>query len=275
MGDDCFATIFFDNTEQKRTEERYKLVSENAADVIWLWDLVRGRCTYNSPSVRQLRGFSPEEALAQPLDQAMPPEVARRMAAQTQSRIAAVEAGDETARIRTDEIEFLRKDGTAVSTETVTRLLSDGSVTHMVGVTRDLSRRKEAEKNYRDIFEGALEGIYRTSPEGKNLAANPALARMLGFGSPEEVVSSVNDSAYQVWLDPGDRSLYTALLEAEGSVRGFECQYRRRDASSKTSPSVSGWKARRPGWKANSVRRRNWRALAGWPAAWRTILTTF
>ncbi len=233
MGDDCFATIFFDNTEQKRTEERYKLVSENAADVIWLWDLVQGRCTYMSPSVRQLRGFSPEEALPQPMDQAMPPEVASRIAAETQTRIAAVEGGDETARIRTNEVEYLRKNGTAVSTETVTRLLSDGSgkVTHMVGVTRDLSRRKEAEKNYRDIFEGALEGIYRTSPEGKNLAANPALARMLGYCSPEDIVSAVEDSAHQVWLDPGDRSRYTALLEAEGSVRGFECQYRRRDGS--------------------------------------------
>jgi PAS domain S-box-containing protein len=238
MGEDRFATIFFDITEQKRTEERYKLVSENAADVIWLWDLVAGRCTYISPSVRQLRGFSPEEVMAQPMDRGMPPETARKMAAETQGRIAAVERGDEAARIRTNEVEYLRKDGTAVATETVTKLLSDerGKVTHVVGVTRDLSRRKEAEKNYRDIFEGALEGIYRTSPEGKSLAANPALARMLGYNSPEEFVSAINDSAHQVWLDPGERSRYAALLEEEGSVRGFECQFKRKDG---TAISVS------------------------------------
>jgi PAS domain S-box-containing protein len=234
MGEDRFATIFFDITEQKRTEARYKLVSENAADVIWLWDLVEGRCVYVSPSVRQLRGFSPEEVLEQPMDQALPPDEARMMAAETESRIAALARGDETARIRTNEVGNLRKDGTAVATETVTRLISDdgGRVTHVVGATRDLSQRKAAERNYRDIFEGAPGGIYRTSPEGKCLAANPAMARMLGYGSPEEVVSSVNDSAHQVWLDPNDRARCTALLEQDGSVRSFECQFKRRDGTS-------------------------------------------
>ncbi len=233
MGDDRFATIFFDITEQKKTQARYELVSENAADVIWLWDQLEGRCVYISPSVRQLRGFSQDEALAQSMDQAMPPEAARMMAAETQSRIAAVEGGDETARIRTNEIEYLRKDGTAVATETITKLHSDerGKVTHVVGVTRDLSQRKEAEKNYRDIFDGALEGIYRTSPEGKSLAANPALAKMLGYDSPEEVVSVIDDSAHQVWLDPDERARCVALMEEQGSVRGFECQFKRKDGT--------------------------------------------
>ncbi|HMD69759.1 MAG TPA: PAS domain S-box protein [Bryobacteraceae bacterium] len=233
MGEDRFATIFFDITEQKRTEERYKLVSENAADVIWLWDLAEGRCIYISPSVRQLRGFSPEEALGQSMDRAMPPDAARKMAAETQSRIAAVESGDETARIRTNEVEYLRKDGTAVPTETITKLLSDerGRVSHVVGVTRDLAQRKEAEKNYRDIFEGALEGIYRTSAEGKCLAANPAMARILGYSSPEDIVSSIGDTAHQVWLDPDERQRCTARLEGEGSVRNFECRFRRRDGT--------------------------------------------
>jgi len=48
MGEDLFATIFFDITEQKRTQERYQLISENAADVIWMWDLEEGRCAYVS-----------------------------------------------------------------------------------------------------------------------------------------------------------------------------------------------------------------------------------
>jgi PAS domain S-box-containing protein len=233
MGGERFATIFFDVTEQKRTEERYKLVSENAADVIWLWDLVRGRCAYVSPSVLQLRGFSPEEALAQRMDQAMPPDVAAKMAAEAVRRIAALGSGDETARIGTNEIEFLRKDGATVATETVTKLLSGerGEVTHIVGISRDFSQRKEAEKNYRDIFEGALEGIYRTSPEGKCLAANPALARMLGYVSPEEAVAMIDDATHQVWLGPDDRAHYTALLETEGSIRGFECRFNRRDGT--------------------------------------------
>jgi PAS domain S-box-containing protein len=150
IAEDLFATIFFDITEQKRAQERYQLISENAADVIWLWDLEEGRCVYVSPSVQQLRGFSPEEILAQPTEQAMPGDTYRRIAAEAQTRRAAVDSGDEGARIQTNEVEFLRKDGTTVATETVTKLVSDarGKVRYIVGASRDITvlKRAEAEK---------------------------------------------------------------------------------------------------------------------------------
>jgi len=49
------------------------------------------------------------------------------------------------------------------------------------GFITDITELKEAERQYRDIFEGALEGMYRTTPQGRSLAANPALAKMLGY----------------------------------------------------------------------------------------------
>jgi PAS domain S-box-containing protein len=148
LEDDLFATIFFDVTEQKRTQERYKLISENAADVIWLWDLTEGRCVYVSPSVRHLRGFTPEELLAQSMDDAMPSDAYRMVLAETQNRIAAVKSGDEGARTRTNEVTYLRKDGTTVDTETVTKLLSDesGTVRHVLGISRDITERKRAQE---------------------------------------------------------------------------------------------------------------------------------
>ena len=147
MGEDLFATIFFDVTEQKRAQERYRLISENAADVIWMWDLEEDRCVYASPSVRQLRGFSPEEILAQPMDQAMTDDTHRMVLGEIQRCRAAVESGDESMRIRTNEIEFLRKDGTTVATETVTKLVSDarGKVRYVIGVSRDITNLKRAE----------------------------------------------------------------------------------------------------------------------------------
>ncbi len=150
MGEDLFATIFFDITEQKKTQERYELISENAADVIWMWDLEEGRCVYVSPSVEQLRGFSPEEILAQPMDRAMPDDTYRMVLGEIQRYRAAVESGDESARIRTNEIEFFCKNGTIVATETVTKLVSDarGKVRYVVGTSRDITglKRAEAEK---------------------------------------------------------------------------------------------------------------------------------
>ncbi len=144
---DLFATIFFDVTEQKKTQKRYQLISENAADVIWMWDLEEGRCAYVSPSVQQLTGFSPEEAMVQPLDQTMPGDTYRVVAAEIRSRIAAVESGDEGARIRTNEVECFRQDGTTVATENVSKLVSDarGKVRYIIGVSRDISELKRAE----------------------------------------------------------------------------------------------------------------------------------
>lgn len=90
--------------------------------------------------------------------------------------------------------------------------------------------RRTAEA-YRAIFEGALEGIYRTTIEGTNLAANPALVKMLGYDSEQEVVSAVTDSGHQVWLDPNERLHFLQLLNEHEVVRGYECQYKRKDGT--------------------------------------------
>ncbi len=106
----------------------------------------------------------------------------------------------------------------------------------IVGLLIHRSHRKSAEKSlrraehkYRNIFEGALEGIYETSPEGKNLTSNTALAKMLGYDSPEEVTSAITDSAHQVWVDPNQRLDYIRQLEHNGVVLNCECQYYRKD----------------------------------------------
>ncbi|MGO9690267.1 MAG: ATP-binding protein [Syntrophobacteraceae bacterium] len=86
-----------------------------------------------------------------------------------------------------------------------------------------------AEEKYRSIFENALEGIYETTREGKNLISNPALAKILGYDSPEEVVSAITDSAHKIWVDPNQRLDYVRLLEQNGVVLNYECEYYRKD----------------------------------------------
>jgi PAS domain S-box-containing protein len=90
----------------------------------------------------------------------------------------------------------------------------------------------ESEARYRGLLDGAIEGLFQTSPAGKLLMANPALARMLGYASVAEVVATITDSAAQVWVDPAERSRLLELLEAQGTVRGYECQFRRKDGTS-------------------------------------------
>jgi diguanylate cyclase (GGDEF)-like protein/PAS domain S-box-containing protein len=88
---------------------------------------------------------------------------------------------------------------------------------------------RKAEKKYRTIFENALEGIYQTSPSGRFLSANPSLARILGFKSAEEMMSSVYDIGTQMYMEPGRRKEFLRLIEETGEVKNFVSKVRRRD----------------------------------------------
>jgi PAS domain S-box-containing protein len=89
---------------------------------------------------------------------------------------------------------------------------------------------RTAEEKYRGIFENAIEGIYRTSPDGRFLEANPAMARILGYDSPSALMSRVTDVGTQLYADPGGRTEFVSLLDQQ-NYASFETQMRRRDGS--------------------------------------------
>ncbi|MBY0432069.1 MAG: EAL domain-containing protein, partial [Rhodospirillales bacterium] len=82
---------------------------------------------------------------------------------------------------------------------------------------------------YRGIFENAVEGIYQTTPSGRYLNVNPALARIYGYDSPDDLVNSLTDIAAQLYVDPADRARFTRLMDATDVVEGFEAPIFRRD----------------------------------------------
>jgi PAS domain S-box-containing protein len=90
---------------------------------------------------------------------------------------------------------------------------------------------KEAERKYRGIFENAVEGIFQNTPDGRFVSANPALARMLGFESPEELISARQDIERQGYVDPTIRNAFREKLETEGVITGFEYEVYRKDGS--------------------------------------------
>ncbi|SMP59036.1 PAS domain S-box-containing protein [Desulfonatronum zhilinae] len=82
-----------------------------------------------------------------------------------------------------------------------------------------------------DIFDNAPIGIFSSTPEGRFISANPALARMYGYDSPDELIEAVTDIATQVYADPEDRKEFIRLLEEHGEVVNHECRFRQRDGA--------------------------------------------
>ncbi|WP_373527817.1 ATP-binding protein [Nostoc sp.] len=89
---------------------------------------------------------------------------------------------------------------------------------------------KVAEAKYRSIFENAVEGIFQSSPNGRYITANPALARIYGYSLAEEVTANVTDIE-KLYVDPNRRAEFVRLMQKYGSVSEFESQIYRRDGS--------------------------------------------
>ncbi len=129
------------------SQDQYRLLADNVSDVIWLLDVPTSDFVYISPSVFALRGYTPEEVMAQPMSASVTPESYQIIAGNLTERIARFEAGDEPLRVQRNDIDQPRKDGTVVPTEVITTLLvgPNRRVTQVLGVTRDITERKRAE----------------------------------------------------------------------------------------------------------------------------------
>jgi PAS domain S-box-containing protein len=89
----------------------------------------------------------------------------------------------------------------------------------------------ESEKKYRTIVINSVEGIFQTTPEGRYISANPALAHMLGYDSPEELISTITDIGSQVFVDPDDRVKFMRLLRKDGVLKNFEVKCHHKNGS--------------------------------------------
>lgn len=94
--------------------------------------------------------------------------------------------------------------------------------------TAELQQMKE---KYYGIFENAIEGIFQSTPAGRFLTANPALAHKFGYQTPQELLETVTDIGRQLYVDAGRRQDFVRLMEARGYVWGFESRISRKDGS--------------------------------------------
>jgi PAS domain S-box-containing protein len=119
----------------------------------------------------------------------------------------------------------------ARAAEVFRRTLSEADGAREAAV-RALSEQRLAEESYRKLFETSIDGIYVTTPGGELLNANPALARIMGFDTPEQLISSTSsDIAHNVYLHAAAREEFERLMERDGMVREFEYQVRQRNGN--------------------------------------------
>lgn len=90
---------------------------------------------------------------------------------------------------------------------------------------------REAERRYRSIFENTIEGIYQSTPDGRFVTANPAMARMFGYDSPEHFTAGIGGIDHEFYVERTRRADFLRLIEKDGQVRDFESQAYRRDRS--------------------------------------------
>jgi PAS domain S-box-containing protein len=132
----------------KKSEDQYQLLAENVYDVVWMLDMEMNT-TYVSPSMFAQRGITADEALGQKLEESIVPKYVPLLMEAFGEQLALEELeGADPGRSVTMEYEVVKHDGSPMWVESVMTFLrdADGNPTHIVGSTRDISSRKEAEK---------------------------------------------------------------------------------------------------------------------------------
>ncbi len=216
------------------TEKRSSLALEAARMSTWEFNLVTGE-HIRSKQNWALLGL-PEETRAPSQaewESRLHPDDHDRVTAQLDRAVAG--AGEYNVEYR-----LLWPDGSIHWTAAKGQAIRDdqGRPVRFIGVSQDITERKlteeallEAERNYRSIFENALDGIFQTTAAGNYLRVNPALARIYGYDSPQELINSLRDIKQQLYVDPTRRPAFIQQMQARDSVSGFEAQIYRKDGS--------------------------------------------
>ena len=220
-------------------EELFRLISENAADLIAVVDM-EGNRIYNSLSYQRVLGYSAEELRnSSSFEQIHPEDRERVKQAAEEARRSGVG--------RPMEYRFRHKDGTWRVLESTASVIrnSKGEPENLVIVNRDVTERKRAaealqrsETDFRLVVRDAPYGIFRANMLGKLLMVNPALEKMLGYESQDELLA-VN-LAMGIYRHPTEQQKINDLFLRNEHFKDIEIEWKRKDGAFITV-RCSGW----------------------------------
>jgi len=222
------------NETIKKAERDNRAIIDSVTDVIFETNN-EGEILFLSAAWTKITGFEVEQSLGQDIFAMLSPQYHEENRRDFDALVRGQkEAYRNYTKIRTLDGSF-RTVEIAVS---MTREDDDGNL-RVVGTFTDIEERRraekalsDAEKKYRTIVENAAGGIYQLTPEGIYLSANPAMARILGYEAPEELLRSVKNANETIYTDVKARQIFVGTLEAKGHVANHVSEMRRADGSS-------------------------------------------
>jgi PAS domain S-box-containing protein len=225
QGKPAIQGIIIDTTLRVEAEERFRSLSEASREAIFISE--KGICLEQNLAAEKLFGYTSEEALGKP-----------------GTDWIAVEDRDTVMHHMLSgyeepyTVKALRKDGSTFPCEITGRMMEYKGRKVRVTVLRDITEQiqaeehlRESEAKYRNIVENSLEGMFRSTFDGRFLMANPALAEIYGYDSPEELMTEITDIREQLYVDGSVRDqLIDALKEGMQLIDVVE-ENRRKDGS--------------------------------------------
>jgi PAS domain S-box-containing protein len=214
----------------RQSKENFEALAESASEGILIGAEEEGRHVYANRRAAEITGYPIEELLKTCMRDIVPPDELPKLAERYKKRLEGLEVPNHY------ETALLNKDDARVPIEiSPSRTIWQNQPANMV-IFRDITERKwasealrESEERFRSLVENATVGIYRTTPDGHILMANPALVRMLGFDSFEELAGRNLECG---GFEPSyPRSVFRERIEREGQAIGLEGAWIRRDGS--------------------------------------------
>ncbi len=237
------AAVFTEITNRKKiekaledSEQSYRLIAENVADVIWTMDM-NFRFTFISPSIFQLRGYTVEEAMQQSIEETVLPESLSKLMALVNQKLMLIESGDDEGWSPvTFEAEQYCKDGTKTWSRNNARFLPgpNGEPVSILGVTRNITERKLAEDalkkseiRYRTLFEKSTDAIFIVDRDtGRYLDTNDAALALCGRSRQE-----LKQITMLVGMPEGAWERFDTVTDSEESKNFRSVVYQRPDGT--------------------------------------------
>jgi|GEM_PF-1167708 len=224
LGEGSLSKSYYPELSERLSElESFRELLDQSNDAIFLVDAATGEILDAAGSAPVLLGRDKGRIIGARFYDFLRPKAALRI-----SRILAAQGADTPL-----DTELASPDGAAVPVEMTIRVAQGPARRKAVVVARDVSERRKteralhrAEERYRRIVENAVEGFFTTTPAGRFTSANPAMATLLGYATPEDLMVGVTDIRRQVYADTEDRDRLMRLLKLRAGATNFPARFR-------------------------------------------------